>query len=174
LNVDSRRSSHVDPECGHRACARAALLLPLLCIVASFCAAQPRFEVRMLQEPGPKELHVTLQVRGTEVFGLGDGVIALAYDSLSYHRAELRRASVFGQAPYRPVELHTAGDTLSVGVFYNYRSRPGSGQHVGTEWTEIAALRFALKTQHAPPMQLLLDLAGLLRDDGLELFPRGE
>jgi hypothetical protein len=72
------------------------------------------------------------------------------------------------------VELHTAGDTLSVGVFYQYRSRPGIGRHIGTEWTEIAALRFALKTKHAPTMHLLPDLAGLLRDDGLELVPRGE
>ena len=153
---------------------RVASLPVLLFLAASFCVAQPRFEVRMLQEAGPKEMRVTLLARGTEAFGLGDGVIALSYDSLRYHRAELLRASVFGESPYRPVELHTAGDTLSVGVFYNYRSRPGMGQPIGTEWTEIAALRFLLKTKSAPPMRLLLDVAGMLRDDGLELFRRGE
>ncbi|MBL0176057.1 MAG: hypothetical protein IPP94_12460 [Ignavibacteria bacterium] len=149
------------------------MLLWSLCALASLCAAQPRFEVRMLQEAGPKEMRVTLLARGTEAFGLGDGVFALAYDSLRYHRAELLRCPLFGAAPYRTVELHTAGDTLSVGVFYDYRSQPGRGGRVGTEWTEVAT-RFALKTKQAPPMRLLPDVCGILRDDGVELFLRRE
>lgn len=149
-------------------------LLCAFCAVAAHALAQPAFDVRLQQEAGPKEVRVSLALRGTEGFGLGDAVIAIAYDTLLYHRAELVSAPVFGAAPYRPVELHTAGDSLYVGVFYNYREHPGTGRRIGTEWTDVAVLRFLLKTRKTPPMVLLRDAAGVLRDDGAELFLRAD
>jgi len=155
----------------------AFLRVLLLCMC--FCAAprtvaQPRFEVRMTEDLAPRELRVSLALRGTESFGLGDAVIAIAYDTLHYHRAELVSAPVFGVTPYRPVELHTAGDSLSVGFFYDYRTRPGAGKRIGIEWTDVAALRFLLKTKQEPPMLLLPGASGVLRDDGLELLLRAD
>jgi hypothetical protein len=149
-------------------------LLSLFCGLATPVLAQPGFDVRMQQEEAPKELRVSLALRGTEAFGLGDAVIAVAYDTLLYHRAELVSAPVFGSTPYRQIELHTAGDSLYVGLFYDYRTHPGTGKRIGTEWTEVAVLRFLLKTTQSPPMVLLRDAAGVLRDDGTELFLRAD
>ncbi len=150
---------------------RCACVCALLLLASQASRAQPRFAVRMLQEAGEKELRVTLQARGTGTFGLGDGVVALAYDTLAYHRAELLRAPVFGIAPYREIELYTAGDSLYVGFFYDYHARPGLGARIGPEWTELAHIRFEKKTRKSPPMRLLPDAAAIVRDDGVELLP---
>jgi hypothetical protein len=149
---------------------RSFLIAFVLTIAAvSMGIAQPRYEVRLQQEPLQKELLVTVQVRATEMFGLGDAVYAIRYDSLKYHRAELVSAEVFGKAPYREIELHYVSDTLYLGTFYNYRRNPGQGATVATSWTTIATLRFPMKTKSAPLCMLLREATSILRDNGEEL-----
>ena len=55
-----------------------APLLVLFGLLATQAFAQPGFDVRMQQEAGAKELRVSLALHGTEAFGLGDAVVAIA------------------------------------------------------------------------------------------------
>lgn len=154
----------------HRAGSSFALLFQILILCAMHGAnGQTLYDVRLLQERAPGELLVTLQIRGSEAFGLGDAVVPLQYDTLAYHPVELLSAPVFGIAPYRQVELFRVNDSIFVGMAYDYRNNPGKGRSVLGEWTDAVQLRFPMKTKRAPFCTLLPEASAILRDDGYEL-----